>query len=188
MPGQGDHLQRVLAGAGGKQQLAPGAEDVAVEREARVEVEGPGCLGRVQAGDRRRVLDGCDAAFPGLFFQALEFAAAFLVAQALLDHLQQMRFADFIGRPDDAQIKGGRASCDQQQSEEQGRDDDQAFHRAALPGQRICPASCSRPAVSPRWFARISAISAGSPSPSAMARRNSAGVRGRPQRRAKAAR
>ena len=33
------------------------------------------------------------APLPGLRFQAPEFAAAFLLAQALLDHLEQMGFA-----------------------------------------------------------------------------------------------
>jgi hypothetical protein len=35
----------------------------------------------VQAGNRRRVSHGCDAAFSRLFFEALEFAAAILVVQ-----------------------------------------------------------------------------------------------------------
>ena len=116
VPGQRHHLQRVLARAGGKQQFSLGAEDVAIQREARVEVEGPHRFGRTQAGDRRRILHGRDAPFPDLCFEAPEFAAAFLRAQALLDHLEQMGFADLVGRPDDAQVHGPCASRAQHQT------------------------------------------------------------------------
>jgi hypothetical protein len=188
VPGQRHHLQRVLARAGGKQQFSLGAEDVAIQREARVEVEGPHRFGRTQAGDRRRILHGRDAPFPDLRFKAPEFAAAFLRAQALLDHLEQMGFADLVGRPDDAQVHGPCASRAQHQTEHQGSGHDAAFHRAPLAGQRTCPASRSRAAVSRRWLARISPISTGSPSPSDIAWRNSVAVSARPQRRSKAAR
>ena len=57
---------------------------------------------------------------PGLALQAPEFAAAFLLAQALLDHLEQMGFADLVGRPDDAEVGGPYASCRQHQTEQEG--------------------------------------------------------------------
>ena len=97
--GQRHHLERVLARAGGEQQPPLGVDDVAVEREARIEVEGARRLG-ARAGPRTGcgLLHGLDAAGPGLLLRRLQFAAAFLVAQALLDEVQQVRLGDAVGR------------------------------------------------------------------------------------------
>ena len=107
--GERDDVERVLARAGLEKESPSLVDDVAVEREGRIEVEGPRSLDAMQAGHRGGTHHGFGGALAGEVFELLQLAGAFLLAQAGHDDLEQALLRDGVRWPDRAERFGARA-------------------------------------------------------------------------------